>query len=213
MKRSSIIMLAILMVIGFATVASAAPTLSFDIDFYGGSTSLAQGVMDTGSTIDLDLGDLVNVGIYFSLTEEGVVGGGFDLDYDSDGMPNLAAAGLSIPMPFVDTGMSEIIPEHVRVEAWAFPPGSFVGPGDDFLLADFSLECLDPGLDELWLNDFDTMTAQWVTETGLVLDDQMNGIYLASVNNKGNDVPIPSSLLLIMSGLFCLIGICRKKSF
>jgi hypothetical protein len=207
MKKIGVIILAILMVSGFGTVASAAPTLSFDIDFYDGSTALAQGVFDTGSTIRLMPGDTVNVDILFSVTEEGVVGGGFDLDFDSDGINNLTASNLSFPFPpFVDTGESEITAGNVRAQAFAFPPGTAVGPGSDNVLASFVFECTGLGLDDLVLGDFGT-GADWVTSpSGIDLDDQVTGT-LASINN----VPIPGALWLLGSGLIALVGLRRRN--
>ena len=44
--------------VGSAGVALGAPT--FDIDFYGGSTSLAQGTYDTGTDLSLAAGESVS---------------------------------------------------------------------------------------------------------------------------------------------------------
>jgi hypothetical protein len=200
MKKLLVVALAIAMSLGFAaSSARAVPTLSFNIDFG------QDGTFETGQTFQLDLGSSIGVDIYFSVTEEGIIGGGFDLAFDP---ALLEASGLAFTYPsgpFLDTGLSEIIPGHVRAEAFSFPPGTPVGPGDDFLFASFTLTCIDLGLTELFLGDFDGRD-QWVTSpSGLLLDDQL-GFVIASVEN----VPIPGTLLLLGSGLMGLLGIRRK---
>jgi|GEM_PF-2638747 len=203
MRKLSVIVLAILMAVGLSTAASAAPTLSFDIDFY------QDGIMDTGSTIDLLLGNTVVADIYFSVTEEPVVGGGYDLRFDQS---NLSAEfvwfypGVFLfEPPMLDTDLSRIEPGHVYAEAFVVPPGTSTF-GAKF--GSIALTCNDISLDELWLFDFNPVTAQWVTTSDLVLDDQLlDGYYLASVNNY---VPIPGAVWLLGSGLLGLFGLKRK---
>jgi hypothetical protein len=184
-------------------MASAEPTLSFEIDFE------QDGVFETGGAYYMQPGQTVMVDIYFSVTEEGVIGGGFDLAWDDPGQLSAGALMFIFP-PFVDTGLSEIIPGHVKVEAFAFPPGTVIGPGENFKFITFALTCTELGLSALTLFDFNAETAQWVTSPGgITLDEQLaGGIFLANVNN----VPIPGTVLLLGSGLLGLLGIRRRMS-
>ena len=203
MKKFFVTLLGVLMAVGLGTAAMAAPTLSFDIDFYGDHTSYDKGVFDTGSTIDLIVGQSVNVDILFSVTEEGIVAGGFTIPINS---ATLSASDLSFPTPFINAGYSGIDADKIDYEAMAWPGGTVVGPGSDYLFASFVLTCSGLGLDELWLNDLDSRI-QWVTSpSGFDLDDQL-GVKLASVNNN---VPIPGALWLLGSGLIGLFGIRRR---
>jgi len=190
------------MVLGLIVpVASGAPTLSFEIDFE------QDGIFETGGTYTMQLGQTVMVDIYFSVTEEGVIGGGFDLAWDDPGQLSTGALVFFSP-PFVDTGLSEIIPGHVRAEAFAFPPGTVVGPDVNHKFITFQFICNELGSTALTLFDFNEETAQWVTSPGgITLDEQLaGGIYLANVNN----VPIPGTALLLISGLLGILGIRRK---
>jgi hypothetical protein len=146
----------------------------------------------------------VEVDLYFSVTEEGVVGAGFALSFNAAYME---ASNLILAAPFVDSGLSEIIPGSILAEAFAWPPGTVVGPGELAPLATFTLTCLGPGgILELFLGDFNPDTAQWVTSPGgIILDDQL-GFVIASVNQ----VPIPGTVLLLGSGLLGLLGIRRR---
>ena len=202
MKKFSGLVLAMLMALGISSVASAA---YFNIDFYDYDTNYVKNVYDTD--IILNLGQWVYADIYVSGLPpegEGTVGMGFDLTFDAS---NLEAAGLVFPSYFMNTGLSEIIPGHVRAEAWAVPPGSDVG-GDNILLATFALHCTGISLDELWLNDFDGR-AQWVLKDGSVLDGELFPTHIATVDN----VPIPGAVWLLGSGLLGLVGtgLRRKK--
>ncbi|PXF54707.1 MAG: hypothetical protein C4B58_15720 [Deltaproteobacteria bacterium] len=177
----------------------------FYIDFYDYDTGYIKNVYDTN--IKLNPGNWVYADIYVSGLPpegEGTVSMGFDLTFDAS---SLEAAGLVLPSYLMDTGRSEIIPGHVRAEAWVVPPGSDVG-GDDILLATFALHCTAISVDELWLNDFDE-TVQWVLKDGSVLDGELFPTHIATVDN----VPIPGAIWLLGSGLLGLVGtgFRRKK--
>ena len=199
MKKLFVIMVAIAMALGLSSLANAAPTLVFDIDFG------MDGSYDTGTTYDMMLGDSVDIGLYVSGLSgpgDGVAGMGFDLSFDGG---QLVASNLGIALPFMDAGGSGITSGHVLADAIAWPPGTFVG-GDDILLATFTLTCTEVGLSDLLLGDFSTDLNHWITENGDILDGQLNGINLGSINN----VPIPGAVWLLGSGLLGLIGLRRK---
>jgi len=201
MKKVLFSIVALLMALGLMVpVASAVPTLSFEIDFGN------DGSFETGGTYNMLPGETVSVAIYFSVTEQGVIGGGFDLAFDAG---QLSASSLAfVYPPFLDTGLSEIIPGHVRAEAFAFPPGTATAINTNVKFLTFELNCTEIGLTALSLFDFNAATTQWVTSPdGFVLDDQLtNGIFLANVNN----VPIPGTALLLGSGLLGVLGIRRR---
>lgn len=198
MKKLGIFVFAVFMLIGFSSLASAAPTLSFQIDFGQDSSFETYYEMAPGASVTAD--------IYFSVTEQGVTGGGFLLNYDQTLMAVTSYA--FVYPPFTDTGASYNNPGALGVEAFAFPPGTAAGPGQIKFIT-VVLECLGIGSTDLMINDFNAATSQWVTSPGgLVLDDQLaNPIFLATVNQ----VPIPGAVWLLGSGLVGLIGLKRRK--
>ena len=206
MKKLFLLMIAILTAVGLsAPMASADPILTFGVDFWtDGSNPVhnyAKGdLIGTDEVITLQPCEWVNVDLYFSVTEEGVVGGGFGLPY------NYLESNENIDFisPFMVFSSNVNTPGYIGGEAGAWPGGTIVGPGEDIPFATFALHCIAQGTDELWLNDYDAR-AQWVTESGLVLDDQM-GIQIGTINN----VPIPGAVWLLSSGLLGLMGLRRR---
>jgi hypothetical protein len=198
MKRVSILIFTILLFICLSAIANAAPTLSFNIDFYGGDTSYVQGAFDTGSTILLNPGETVNVDLYYAVTEQGVIGGGFDIEFD----PALleSAGSLTIAAPWMTVPPS---PDAVNLRS-DFLAFSAVDASADTLLASFALSCIGVGSTEIWAADYNDQP-NWLTIGQIVLDDQLP-IYLATVNN----VPIPGAVWLLGSGLLGLLGIRRR---
>ena len=202
MKKVGFLVCAVLMILGFGSFASAAPVLTFDIDFG------QDGTFETGGVYDLLPGGSVAADLYFTVTEEGVVGGGFALQYDPS---LLAVTGYSFVFPpFLDTGLSYNDPGDLGLEAFRNPAGSATAPDVATKFASVDFECLGPGLTALTLFDFNLVTVQFVTSpSGLKLDSQIpaEGILLASINQ----VPIPGAVWLLGSGLVGLIAFTRRK--
>ena len=97
MKRYLSVLFALLMVAGLATAAGAVPTLSFR------SISDRMGMFKTGTSYNILPGTSVMADIYFTVTEEGVIGGGLSMQYDS---AQSAVLGEAFYSPFADTGSS-----------------------------------------------------------------------------------------------------------
>lgn len=199
MKRFLSVLFALLMVAGLATAAGAAPTLSFQIDFG------QDGTFETGTTYNILPGTSVMADLYFTVTEEGVIGGGLSMQYDSTQSAVLSYAYLG---SFSDAFSSSYNnPGDLGLAFFNNPPGTPTDPGQH-KLAEFHFECTGIG-DEysLMIYDFGT-TDNWVTATGLVLDDQLvGGIELARINQ----VPIPGAVWLLGSGLLGMLGLARRR--
>ena len=197
MKRFLSVLVALLFVGGLATAAGAA-TLSFQIDFG------QDGTFETGTIYDILPGTSVMADLYFTVTEEGVIGGGLSMQYDLAQSDALADAFYS---PFSDTGSSYNNPGDLGLQFFVFPPGVATEPGQH-KLAQFEFVCFGPGdIYPLMIYDFG-VTDDWVTETGLVLDDQLvGGIELARINQ----VPIPGAVWLLGSGLLGMLGLARRR--
>jgi hypothetical protein len=202
MKRLSVLLLAILMVFGFSTAASA---VSVEIDFYGGTTGLDQGVYDTGSTITLDwtLGDFVNVDIVMAEVPGDPVG--------------LAAFAFVMPFDPAEVALSDLKPnpgfftfpantgifaDFLSVEAFGTPPL----PGDDVVMLSFVLTCTGTGVFDLVLFDLNDEPNSGLGD-GTVLDDLFDG---TTVFATVNQVPVPGAVWLLGSGLLGLVGLRRK---
>ena len=199
MKRFLSVLVALLFVGGLATAAGAAPTLSFQIDFG------QDGTFETGSLYTILPGTSVMADLYFTITEEGVIGGGLSMQYDS---AQSAVSGEAFFSPFADTGSSYDNPGDLGLQFFVFPPGTATDPGQH-KLAEFQFECLGIGdIYPLMIYDFGG-TDDWVTATGLVLDSQLaGGIELASINQ----VPIPGAVWLLGSGLLGILGLSRRRN-
>ncbi|MEW6290910.1 MAG: VPLPA-CTERM sorting domain-containing protein [Thermodesulfobacteriota bacterium] len=215
MKKGSLAMLAATMVFGFSPAAGAAPVLTFDLDFYGGDTSLAQGVLDTGATIDLAVGETVKVDLLYNITEVGLWKAGWDVRFPAD---NLTADNLVLPAigawtPYEDDPQG-ISPGHVKfrgqtMNEWAF---TGLGPGTNLVLGTFELTATKESLmNEIWLYDYNPDGPDWaagIIYKGIILDQLVVPTNLASVNV--NVVPVPGAVWLLGSGLAGLVALRRR---
>ena len=215
MKKVSPVLLATAMIFGLNTAAKAAPVLTFDIDFYGGDTSLIQGELDTGTTIELKkVGDTVMVDLLYSITEVGLWKAGWDVQFPAH---NLTATSLILPAIGAWTAYPDdpqgITDGHVRfrgqtMNEWAF---TGLGPGENLLLGTFELTGMNASLNnEIWLYDYDPDSPDWaagIIYGGGVLDLQVVAARLGAVNV----VPVPGAVWLLGSGLAGLVALRRRK--
>jgi hypothetical protein len=194
--------------VGSAGVALGAPT--FDIDFYGGSTSLAQGTYDTGADLSLAAGESVSVDVIASGFDpgDGLSGWALRLDYGS----GLDAANLgrnANDWPFF-LRQPDIQDGYLTVEGMA-SIGTGID-GDNLLLFSFDLTSTDgtiPSVLTLWDFDQGGVSTDIVTVTpGNALDGQFP-IELAEVNATAN-APIPATLWLLGCGISGLLAIRRR---
>jgi len=219
MKKVSLAMLAATMVFGFSPAAKASPVLTFDIDFYGGDTALAKGTLDTGTTIDLTVGDTVKVDLLYSITEVGLWKAGWDVRFPAD---NLVASNLTLPAIGAWTAYPDdpqgITPGHVKfrgqtMNEWAF---TGLGPGTNLLLGTFELTGTKESLmNEIWLYDYNPDGPDWaagIVYGGGTLDPLVVPTRLAYMNNYANNnpVPIPGAVWLLGSGLAGLVALRRR---
>ncbi len=209
------------MVFGFSPAAKASPVLTFDIDFYGGDTALAKGTLDTGTTIDLTVGDTVKVDLLYSITEVGLWKAGWDVHFPAD---NLTASNLTLPAIGAWTAYPDdpqgITPGHVKfrgqtMNEWAF---SGLGPGTNLLLGTFEFTGAQASLmNEISFHDYNQNPdrpdwASGITYGGLILDDLVVPTRLAYINNYANNnpVPVPGAVWLLGSGLAGLVALRRR---
>jgi hypothetical protein len=199
MRKICILALSFLMIIGFSSMAGAAPTLSFQIDFG------QDGTFETGTIYKIDPGTSVWADLYFTVTEEGVIGGGLSMQYDST---QSAVLSYAYDPAFTDAfSNSYNVPGDLGLNFFHVPQVTATDPGQH-KLAEFHFECLGMGeIYPLMIYDFGA-TDDWVTASGLVLDDQLaGGVFLAEVNQ----VPIPGAVWLLGSGLLGLVGLVRRQ--
>lgn len=196
MKKLLMALLAAVIFSGFGIPirAAAAPVLNFTIEF--------DGIDFTGKTFNLRRKDSVEVEIFFSLSDGGAVGAGFDLSFDNR---LLSASNLELGPGWNDPGGSGIDDKsgHVFFEGLAF------SPIDAGLLIAFDFACIKNGIAPLKLGDLNDQP-NWlviVNSGQLILDDQLiPPIEIASVNQ----VPIPGAIWLLGTGIIGVLGL-RKN--
>lgn len=204
MKKITVFMLAILMVIGIGTAANAA-YLDFDIDFWTDGTNPVHnydkndpGVYDTGETIDLQPCEYVWVDIYFH-TDYEITAGSFDLTFNAANLEAYEVAYDPAKWGLPTTDLTN--PGHVISSAVVMPIGASVTDSDN-LFASVLLHCTGISTDELWLNNNIGFTT---TTPGEVIPIDPS-VYLGTINN----VPVPGTAWLLGLGLFGLVGLRRK---
>ncbi len=204
--RISNLVVAALFIFGICGVANSAPVLSLDVDFYGGSTSLTKGVFDTGETVELVEGGSVIADFYFSISEEGLEFGSFDISYN---MSTLNPSNCSIASPF--TGSYECSPGEGNVYG-LFETNPAVGPGDNihFLTFTFTGINISDPLDSGFIQFSDM--GPWITESGLDITDQIDREKIAYITVSPElTAPIPGTIIMLGSGLLIFLGINTKN--
>jgi hypothetical protein len=205
MKKILVLMLTMLMAIGFSSAASAA--MSIEFDFYGGTTSYAQGVYDTGGVIDLlpktdwVLVDIVAAGVPLG---NGVAVFSWVASFNSAAME---ASDLQSDFPgFATASEIDNAAGTVKLEKLFAPPNPGDKPPDgDVILGTFRLDCTKASIGDLLtiaaLNNVNNLLADG-TNFSNMYDD---------VDVTVNQVPIPAAAWLLGSGLLGLVAIRRKK--
>lgn len=204
MKRFIVFSLSLLMVMGVAGAASAAPVLTFDLA--PGTDSL----IDPLGSITLDIFAVVEDDTDSSITYE-LQSFGFDLEYDA-ALLNVTGASVDAAwnfFPSADFGTDGL----VSMSGSVLLAGG-VGIGSPALLGSitFAGEGLD-GITDLTIFDgdrggaFADFALTIATGGGASLDDQISGgVVIGTIAT-----PIPGSILLLGSGLIGLIGLARRK--
>lgn len=197
--------LILVLAIGLGSAATAIGAPVFDIDFYGGSTSYAQGIYDTQTNINLSQGETVSVDILASGFDEpgnGLLGWALRLDY-GDGLSasNLQRDTTLWPMTIRQPDIQD---GYLTIEGL-----SFIGrEGDNLPLFSFKLTCLEDTAAcalTLWDLDMGGVANDLITFNGTELDDQF------PQNMATTNAPIPPAILLFGSGVLGLLAIPRKK--
>ena len=197
MKKLFILIVAITMALGLASMASAA--LTFQLDFGQDGTY--------ENYYELLVGDVVSIDLYVSnVADPGLISMGFDIVYDPAQLA-VVESGTDIDWAnwYLGTGVMQYAPE-LEMKGGRMQPGL---SGDLIKLATIEFECIALGLSELWLFDSDRGGSfdDFVLADGTVHDGEIkDGIMVAQINN----VPIPAAVWLLGSGLLGLVGLRRK---
>lgn len=206
MKKFIVLCMSLLMVMGVAGAASAAPVLSFDIAPTSDSTIAPLG------SITLDIFAVVEDDTDPSIAYE-LQSFGFSLEYDST-LLNVTDASVdaawNFGVPVADFGSDGVV--EMSGSFFNFVPPPF-GIGSPALLGSITFEGEGEGLSLLTIFDGDRggSIADFALAgdfAGIDLDDQItSGVVIGSINQ----VPIPGSILLLGSGLVGLIGLVRRR--
>ncbi|NWH03819.1 hypothetical protein [Desulfobacter latus] len=208
MKKSVFVCFLLIMVFGWAGMASAA--LTFDLDF--GQDGVYEDYWE------LQPSEFVFIDLYVSgIPAEangpivtnilGLAGMGIDIVYDPSAVEITPGTELKMPKIFGSTDFST--PGHIFMLGQAMPAQDGIY-GDDILVGTIEFHCIAPtGITELWLYDSDHGAGfdDWGLFDGTVLDaDISGGVLLGRINQT----PVPGALLLLGSGLLGLAGVKRK---
>ena len=152
---------------------------------------------------ELKPGETVLIDIYVSnVPDPGLISIGFDIVYDQTQL-EVVSAGIDSTNWYIGSV------QHTSPEI-EMKGGRIMGlSGDNIKLGTIELKCKALGISELWLYDSDRGGDydDFVLVGGTVLDYQIvNGVKLAEINN----VPIPSTLILLGSGLIGFLGLGRR---
>ncbi|MDL1978668.1 MAG: hypothetical protein LWX52_11335 [Deltaproteobacteria bacterium] len=201
MKRFLVLFLAVFMVVGMASVASAAPVTYFDFD--------GDKLADTSLLVE-NVGEAFTADIYIADVDDtygGLLSMGLEVSYDSSQVNVTSIVhDLSWFIPMKDlprwdneTGLAEM------------GGGRLDGLEGALLLGTITFECIDEGVSELLMAelypDLSTFDS-FVATDGHVYDSEI-GYGSADVSQ----VPIPGAALLLGSGLLGLVGIKRRFHF
>lgn len=202
MKRFLVLFLAVFMVVGMASVASAAPVTYFDFD--------GDKLADTSLLVE-NVGEAFTADIYIADVDDtygGLVSMGLQVSYDSSqvNVTSIAQNATDWYLPMKD------LPRYDNTTGLAeMGGGRLDGLEGTLLLATITFECMDEGVSELLmaelypeLSTFDS----FVAADGHVYDSEI-GYGSADVTV----VPIPGAALLLGSGLLGLVGITRRFHF
>ena len=196
MKRLFVLVLALFIVFGLANLVRA--DLIFNLDFKQDGNYENYWELKPGETVLID--------IYVSnVPDSGLISMGFDIVYDQTQL-EVVSAGIDSTNWYIGSV------QHTSPEI-EMKGGRITGlSGDNIKLGTIELKCKALGISELWLYDSDREYGfghynDFVLANGTVLDYQIvNGVKLAEINN----VPIPSTLLLLGSGLIGFLGLSRR---
>jgi hypothetical protein len=192
MKRFLVLVLALVMVLGFAGFASASPYIWFD----------ANGDMVPDTEWIMEPCDVVWLEVYISgVPTPGLISMGLIASYDPDQLEVTTGTGI-----YRDNwwfGPLNLSPGVVDMVGGRLYPGL---SGDDIHLGTIELHCIEPGVSSITLTDHDAPYDDFVLADGRVLD---NEILYGSI--EITNVPIPGTLLLLGSGLLGIIGLGRRR--
>jgi len=195
MKRLLVVALALFMVLGLVNLVRA--DLAFNLDFGQDSNYENYWELNPGETVSID--------IYVSnVPDPGLISMGFDIVYDQTQL-EVVTADIDSTKWYIG-GVQHTTPE-IEMKGGRLEPGL---SGDNIKLGTIELKCVAGGISELWLYDSDRggNYDDFVLVGGTVLDEQIvSGVNLAEVNN----VPIPSTLLLLGTGLISFLGLSRRR--
>ena len=196
MKRLFVLVLALFIVFGLANLVRA--DLIFNLDFKQDGNYENYRELKPGETVLID--------IYVSnVPDSGLISMGFDIVYDQTQLEVVSAY-----IDWINWYIGSV--QHTSPEI-EMKGGRITGlSGDNIKLGTIELKCKALGISELLLYDSDQEYGfghydDFVLANGTVLDYQIvNGVKLAEINN----VPIPSTLLLLGSGLIGFLGLGRR---
>jgi len=208
MKRLLVVAVALFMVLGLANLvrANSVRVLNFGLDIDNDPSTFENNII-------LSVGDSITVDLYVTNMEDpGLQSFGFDLVYDAAllGVTNANIGpdwnfGVA-KLDYSTDGLVEMAKAYFNFDP---PPYGLSG---NVLLGSITFRCEALGLSMLTIydehrdgNDYADFA---MAITGKPLDDQItNGVIIGSINN----VPIPSTLLLLGTGLISFLGLSRRR--